>query len=316
MDDSWHTYPSIRALGHRAVVELFADPVLVEEKIDGSQFSFGVIDGELRARSKGADLVIDAAEKMFSRAIDTIRELESSLHPGWTYRAEYLQKPKHNALSYDRVPAKHLIIFDINDGHESYLPYDRKRDEAARLGLESVPLLLEGQVKDAARLRELLEQPSILGGQKIEGVVVKNYAKFGPDGKVLMGKFVSEAYKEIHGKAWKLSNPSNSDIIQLLIDKLRTPARWSKAIQHLREAGQLDNSPRDIGKLMLEVPNDVWKECKADITDALIKYAWPKIRRGLTAGLPEYYKQHLLEVQFDGVTPSRNANEISSEERN
>jgi ATP-dependent RNA circularization protein (DNA/RNA ligase family) len=36
------SYPSIYALGHRAIRELFDGPVVVEEKIDGSQFSFGV----------------------------------------------------------------------------------------------------------------------------------------------------------------------------------------------------------------------------------------------------------------------------------
>jgi hypothetical protein len=38
---SWHSYSSIYALGHKALAELFMEPVLIEEKVDGSQFSFG-----------------------------------------------------------------------------------------------------------------------------------------------------------------------------------------------------------------------------------------------------------------------------------
>lgn len=38
---SWNSYPQIYALGHRYLEDLLKDPVLVEEKIDGSQFSFG-----------------------------------------------------------------------------------------------------------------------------------------------------------------------------------------------------------------------------------------------------------------------------------
>ena len=50
-----HSYPSIFNLGHRAVAGLLGGPVIVEEKIDGSQFSFGVtVDGEIVTRSKGA----------------------------------------------------------------------------------------------------------------------------------------------------------------------------------------------------------------------------------------------------------------------
>ena len=58
MNTSWHSYPSIYALGHRYLEELLLDPVLVEEKVDGSQFSFGVFEHpegpELRCKSKGA----------------------------------------------------------------------------------------------------------------------------------------------------------------------------------------------------------------------------------------------------------------------
>jgi hypothetical protein len=86
------------ALGHRQISELFLDEVQIEEKVDGSQFSFGIFNGELKARSKGAELIIDAPEQMFSKAIVTVKELAPILHDGWTYRGEYLQKPKHNAL--------------------------------------------------------------------------------------------------------------------------------------------------------------------------------------------------------------------------
>ena len=67
--NSWHSYPSIYNIGHRYVVDLLNEPVLIEEKIDGSQFSFGVFDGELKCRSKGAQLNLVAPEKMFIKAI-------------------------------------------------------------------------------------------------------------------------------------------------------------------------------------------------------------------------------------------------------
>ena len=54
-------------MGHKAIAELLKGPVYVEEKVDGSQFSFGVDEnGEIRVRSKGCELVLDAPEKMFS----------------------------------------------------------------------------------------------------------------------------------------------------------------------------------------------------------------------------------------------------------
>ena len=182
--DSWHAYPSVFALGHRAISELFDDAVIVEEKIDGSQFSFGVIAGVLRARSKGQEILLDGPiEGMFERAIEVVRELSPLLHPEWTYRAEYLSKPAHNALAYERVPARHLIVFDVNTDHERYLSYEDKATEADRLGLEVVPLLGAGIYSTPGEIAGLLTRQSALGGQLVEGVVVKNYARFGADKK-------------------------------------------------------------------------------------------------------------------------------------
>lgn len=301
MGDSWHSYPSTFAIGHRALSELLLDPVIVEEKVDGSQFSFGLFDqdGErvLRCRSKGAQLNIVAPEKMFTEAVDVAKSLD--LRIGWTYRAEYLKKPKHNSLAYDRIPRNHLIVFDINPGHEEYLSYQDKADECARLGLEIVPLLFEGMIETAEQFRSMLDRVSVLGGQKIEGVVVKNYRRFGPDKKVLIGKFVSEAFKEVHAAEWKASNPSKTDVVDKLIDMLRTPARWNKAIQHLRERGQIEDSPRDIGLLIKEAQSDVEKECMEIIAEKLAEWALPQIRRGVVRGLPEWYKDQLVARQFE-----------------
>jgi len=279
---------------------------LVEEKVDGSQFSFGKFAAfdppcesmELRCRSKGAQLNLFAPEKMFLKAVETVRELEPLLVPGWTYRAEYLAKPKHNTLVYDRVPEKHLILFDVSTGLETYLSYDEKRREAERLGLELVPCLHSGEITDPEEFRRLLDTTSILGGQKVEGLVVKNYSRYGLDKHILMGKFVSEAFKEAHGVAWKESNPNAGDVIQTLSTAYRSPARWTKAVQHLKEAGLLKGEPSDIGLLMKEVPLDIEKECADEIRDALYAWAWPKIRHAACAGLPEWYKERLLESQF------------------
>ena len=57
---SWHSYPSIFNLGHKAIERLLDGPVNVEEKIDGSQFSFGLIDGQIRVKSKSVEMNVEA----------------------------------------------------------------------------------------------------------------------------------------------------------------------------------------------------------------------------------------------------------------
>lgn len=300
MNDSYHSYPKVYALGHRAIEQLLLDPVVVEEKVDGSQFSFGIFDGELKCRSKGQHLVLDAPEKLFDRAVESVKEIAPMLRNGWTYRAEYLQKPKHNTIKYDRIPEKHLILFDINIGNECYLSREAKRKEAARLGLEIVPHFYLGMLESTDQLAELMDRESCLGGEKIEGVVIKNYSRFAPDGKAMLGKYVREGFHERNCAEFRKANPKSKDIIGNLIDTYRTTARWEKSVQHLSESGHIIGDPRDIGPLLKEAQRDTLEECEAEIRDALFKWAWPQIQRGITGGLPEWYKAKLMERQFQG----------------
>lgn len=305
-ETSWHSYPSVYALGHKALENLLDDAVIVEEKVDGSQFSFGVFDGEIRCRSKGQQLYLEAPEALFALAVEEVKALAPRLRDGWTYRGEYLQKPKHGGLKYARIPVHHVILFDINPAHEEYLSYDDKRAEADRIGLEVVPCMYSGRLNDAGGLdffRSLLDRVSVLGDTTIEGVVVKNYARFGRDKKALMGKYVSERHKETIDAEFKKDNAHGRDILQQVGQALRTEARWQKAVQHLRERGLIEGSPRDIGVILKEVWPDIEKEERERIADKLYGWAAPTLRRMATAGLPEWYKQQLLEQQFEEAKP-------------
>lgn len=293
------SYPSIHGFGHRLLRNFFDDPLVVEEKLDGSQYSFGIIDGELCARSKGVPLILDAPNEPFGRAVEVIRSIEHLLMPGYIYRGEYFKKPKHITLEYSRIPKNHIMIFDIQTGVETYMNPEDKAKEAARIGLECVPFFIVENINSVEALKELTNRESVLGGVTMEGVVLKNYYKFGPDDKVLMAKYVREDFKEKHRKEWKNTNPTSKDVIQRMIEMYRTEARWKKAIQHIRERGELTDSPKDIGVLMKEIRADILKEHADEIKDELFEMAWPHIRRGVTSGFPEFYKDYLVGLTLD-----------------
>jgi hypothetical protein len=296
-----HSYPSIFNLGHRAIGDLLRGPVIVEEKVDGSQITFGLIDGEVSVRSKGAEVHVDAPEGMFARAVASIVAVKDRLVPGWHYRGEYLQKPKHNTLAYARIPSNHIVIFDIDrDGIGDFAPRDVKEQAAADLGFDVIPELWRGVITDEQILRGLLTRESYLGGQVIEGVVLKpvNYDLWGPDKKVLMGKFVREDFREMNEKNFRAENPKQGDVVQIIAQALRSEARWQKAVIHLRERGEIAGDPKDIGKLLKEAAADIEKECAEEIKERLYKWALPQIRRIATGGLPEWYKAQLLSEQF------------------
>ena len=91
---------------------------------------------------------------------------------------------------------------------------------------------------------------------------------------------------------------ASAEVAADLLEHLRTKARWEKAVQHLAEAGVLEDSPRDIGKIIKEIPADIEKEMKSEISEVLWKHFWPQIRRGANAGVAEWYKERLAEGAF------------------
>lgn len=296
MTDIIYSYPSVYALGHPAIENIFDNEVIIEEKVDGSQFSFAKIDGKLYCRSKNVPIDIENPIKMFEKVVETVKEIFPFLKDGYIYRCEYLEKPKHNTLEYSRVPKKYLIGFDIVTKFETYMSYPEKKEEFERIGLECVPLLFQGKVNDYSSLKNLLDTESILGKSKIEGFVVKNYFYFTREKKVALGKYVREDFKETNKKEWK---DKKKDIFEILVETFKSEVRWNKARQHLVESGMLENSPRDIPLLIREVVRDTESECKDEIKDLLYKHYWPKLSSELTKGLPEWYKNYLVQSLFE-----------------
>jgi hypothetical protein len=176
---------------------------------------------------------------------------------------------------------------------------EEKRAEAERLGLETVPVLMTGKIENFETFNKLLQIKSILGNENIEGVVVKNYSQFTLEKKVAMGKYVSEKYKEVQSGEWKINNPNDTDFVSKIVYEYKTEARWSKAIQHAKENGLIEGSPKDIGILLKEIGIDVSKECSEEIKDKLYKHYWPKIQRGILVGFPDWYKEQLTKTAFE-----------------
>jgi hypothetical protein len=297
-----NNYCKIFNLGHKAITDLFLNEVIIEEKIDGSQFSFGVRDGVLFCNSHHCQLNIDSAG-MFQPACDYVKTIKDRLVDGWTYRGEFLAKPHHNVLQYERIPLNHILLFDIDTDTECYLERSYKVDNAVMLGLECVPKFkLVNQHNAEIRadfFEELLNKESCLGGTTIEGVVIKNYSRFGIDGHCLMGKYVSEKFKEMAQRHQKKVNPSNKDTIEEIGSELCVEARWLKAVQALREQNLLEDAPQDIGKLLKQVNTDIMAECSDYIKERLYSMARRKILQRATQGLPEWYKTELLKKQFN-----------------
>lgn len=294
------SYSKVWAFTHREAEKLFDGPVVIQEKVDGSQFSFGNLNGEFVCRSKGQDISHDEGGGMFAKARATAKRIfdTGTLPLGMVVRCECLDKPKHNTLAYARVPVGNIVIFDITieDGTEKYLLPEMVHSYAIQWQLETVPLLHYGPIEVVEfkdKLKTWMERESFLGGPKIEGVVVKNYNHVDGFGKSLCGKYVSTEFKENNGAEWQ--KQSQGSKLEQLMDSFNKEAIWTKLVQHLRDEGELVNAPQDIGPLMKEFKTDFRAEHTDFIKDKLYAIFHEDIERTVLNGFPLWYKAKLVE---------------------
>jgi len=302
-------FPKIFHIGEDMISNLFKGTVEISEKIDGSQWSFGINeDGETIMRSKGQDLTYQVVPKMFEKAQEQVERIIPILKKeelnNIVFYCEFLNGPSHNVLKYERVPKNNLYLFGVKTGEGvgSFISnYKKLWEYADMLDVERVNILYTGEIKDTKELNSLLENNSILGLEKVEGIVVKNYnepaCKGGYMCPISMGKYVRESFKERHKSEWRGTHTSKGRL-EIFFDSFRSEARWEKATQHLRDNDELENVPRDIGKLMKEIEKDLIEEEAENIKEELYKIFIGDITRMARRGAPEWYKQRLLEKGF------------------
>lgn len=295
------SFPKIFAIGSRQTERLFTGEVEITEKIDGSHIAFGVIDGQLHIRSKGAALYVDNPEKMFAPAIAIIKDRfeRGLLDQHFIYYGEYLKSERHNIIRYGRVPNNHIALFGLYNIERKEFYYHRDIVyEADRLDLDIAPLIFQGKVNSIEELKDNVNRISHFGKEKVEGFVVKNYAEQlligGQVIPLLMGKFVSEDFKEVHKREWKSENTAKGKW-EVYKQQFKSNARWVKAVHFLRDSGKLTETPQDIGSLIKHIHNDILEEESENIKQWLFNEFKGELLRDSAKGFPEWYKNYLLE---------------------
>ncbi len=291
-------FPKILALGTRGTELLYDGPVEITEKLDGSQFSVGKIKNELHMRSKGAIIYAETPPSMFKGAVDWALEYQHLIPNDCIIHGEYFSKPKHNSLEYNGIPSRGFAMFAVRKLPDLFLRHDEISTLADELDCGVIPLLFNDIIDKErliAKIDMWLDMESSLGGPNMEGIVVKNYNQTGLIGgmilPILCAKYVSEKFKEVHRTGWKKTNPTSMEQIGA---QLNTEARWTKAIQYLRDSDELEGSPRDIGPLLKRIQNDIDAEEKENIKDMLWTTFRKQILRMSIRGFPEFYKDYLL----------------------
>lgn len=303
-------YPKVLPLGHRTIRQIWDGPVEITEKVDGSQFGFAKINGEIVCKTRRTILYPEQPDKMFLPAVKQVMSNKDVIPEGVVFFGETLVKPKHNVLPYTRVPKGHIALFAaMNIESKEMYSYVQLGQWAFIFEMDIVPILWEGEVSDSWKetplelVKDLLDTTSFLGGPHIEGIVVKNYIHDAMIGEgvyypYLVGKYVSEKFKETAGSKLYGNRAAKSNW-EAFKDSFRTEARWQKAIQHLREDGLLLGEPKDIGPLLKEIQTDLEDEEKETVMEFLYKLYRKEWLGRATQGFAEWYKEQLLKGEIE-----------------
>jgi hypothetical protein len=302
------SYGKIWSFGHNvASLAVVGRRCIIEEKVDGSQLSCMVdFDGKLLVRSKGADIHLGAVPNLFEPSVKHLVEQHERGHlpKGHVFRFEALCKPKHNTLTYGRAPKGNSVLLDVDlsPGGQRYACPNEREAWAEILGVDCVPVLADVVLSDYREVRTHLDRTSFLGGALVEGVVCKPVEPdyYQADGKRIIAKYVSEAFKETHRKTWEPDRVQKVDLLERIVECVSTPVRWEKAIQHMAEDGELQSSPADIGGIMKRVMQDVEVESVDEIKELLWQAYKKEVVRLSAKGVPDWYKERLLKSAFGG----------------
>ena len=282
---------------------LFEEGVEITEKLDGSQFRWGIVDGKLECHSKGKKLSLLNCDAIFKPAVKHINGIKHKLLNHYNYYGETLAKSRHNVLTYKNVPENHIALFAIRDlDNDIFLTHEEVALVADSLDIDCVKLLYNGKlsqeeiVNKDEFLEKFVDNESQLGGTNMEGCVIKNFSRGmhagGHDIPYFMqAKYVADQFRE------RAKLPKNKQSPQAkweaVINSYCTEARWDKGIQHLKEEGVLKNSPKDIGVIIKEIYRDITEESKEEILDYLWKTFGNDLLKRSVSGFAPYYLKKL-----------------------
>jgi len=258
-------YGKIRQLGHEDNSTLLANPndnIVIEEKIDGANFRFMFLKGNILFGSRTQSLGdIDAKiGGNWKRCVEFIKErlngVDLSEFEGMILFGECCVK---HSMEYDWDKIPPFLGFDVlNLQNLKYLGYPACKSIFDQLELPFVPII---KICKAGEINELTDEDipkSVYGESQAEGIVIKNYKE------QIFGKFVTVKFKEVNKSAFGESKKRASNDDDRLAAMYCTNARIDKQIFKLVNEGQQLHM-----KLMEFLPknviNDIYEEHWKDI---------------------------------------------------
>lgn len=286
--------------GSRILLDRFKDRgLVVQEKLDGSNASFTVDNGELQCFSRRKELnQSETLNGFYNWAHENIKEWMFNFLEEYIIFGEWLVKHK---VQYKEEYYKEFYVFDVYDKKkEMYLPPENVMIIAEDLHLKHVKYLMvihpSKQLNDikAQDIQDLVGKSDMTVKPNTgEGIVIKYL-----DGKSEHEdyyKIVSNEFKEFNRQKMKTEIKNNDSVA----DYAMTRARMEKMIFRAIEEGRLSEDNIELenfGPIMKEVGQNFVDDIMEEEKDNMIKIIEKQIKKKMPHMLREILEEKDGEI--------------------
>ena len=245
------------------------DRIVIQEKIDGANFSFryDAESGTIKSFSRNKELdLVDTLRGAWNWAqkLDPNR-VKDVLGTNRIMFAEWLVK---HSVPYPKDMYQNAYCYDVYDESTlSYLGQDEVRKIVCDLGLNYVPVFYDGPFISWDHVRQFVGQTR-LGGDYGEGVVVKNQTRLNdPNNRLpFYTKIVCEKFAETKEHKIKLIDPeelAERQAAQELTESIVTEARVRKLVNKLVDSGVIPEEwgAHDMATIARNIGKNTYEDC-------------------------------------------------------
>ena len=270
----------------------------IQEKVDGSQFSFYNDGKTLRFFNRGKKKLPPYAGP-FKRTANALSHLD--FPTGVVFHGEAIGSRQHNVLTYGRMPRYGFVLFGAERDNKHLTPSELTK-LAKETDLELAPIIYvnkDESVDPYEKICELMQErlQSFLGGDA-EGMVLKHLSYTNSKGEVCASKFkfVYPKFQEVHKNKRTKHVETVDGFLEGLVTWFPLQPRLSKAAFRLRDNGKIDidsDDPetrrRNGTRVKRELRRDLEKECEQLIKDELWVFFSKRILDAAVEGAVEEY---------------------------
>lgn len=281
-------YQKLERFGRTNVENIEIGKCVIFPKLDGTNGSCWLRDGELKAGSRNRELTLDNDNAGFYAHLMNNENIKAYLKKNPKHRLYGEWLVPHSLKTYKDKAWKRFYIFDVcidrEDGSVEYLPYNIYKELLDEFELDYIPPL--GIITNASyeQLIHYLDKNNFLiedGQGNGEGVVIKNYDYVNRFGNQVWAKIVTSEFKEKHIKKMGAPEIINRGVEDEIINEYFTEAFIEKEFAKFTLENDGFNS-KDIPKLF----EKIWYEFITEESWNMIKqYKKPTINYSLLYGL-------------------------------